>query len=162
MKKVLGILAMLLMVSSVNANLCDDAIDEGLWTSNPELFDLNDDGVTNLSDLALFSMNRSDDVFCNDLLYAHYQSQWTPSSNSRRFQMDLDKEDRIEMSRNLPLFGEVISREIEFNNTRYDVGFSWGGVNLYDKEGEKVTLEGLSITVEYRNFWSRTIVFERE
>jgi len=74
MNKIYTILGLLLiMASGVSANLCDDAINDGLWVSNPELFDIYEDGVTDLSDLILFSENRMDDHWCNILLDVYYR-----------------------------------------------------------------------------------------
>ena len=166
MKKILAVVLLLMMsMTTVSANLCDRAVDEDMWNTHPEFFDLNEDGVTNLSDLALFSSQQDDDSFCEGLFGDYFHRLDIPYvTGNKAFSENLDKYSEVRISSNMPFWGrESIAREIQYKATRYKIGFSWGGVQLYTKQGVAVdTPEGLNIEVEPRTFWTRTLVFTRE
>ena len=168
MNKIYGMLIgmLVLSMSFASANLCDDAINDGLWQSNPELFDLNEDGVTDLSDLAMFSSEIDNDSFCSNLLSNYYYPPFVNDDggveSSPSFKKyNLDRVDKVEMSRNV--FG-ALAREIQFDGVRYKVGLLWNSVWLVNKNTrENVGIpEGLKVTVEPRTFFTRTIIFEKE
>lgn len=161
MKKIIGILAMLLMISSVSANYCDN-VEEGFLDFEDLRTDLNKDGVVNLIDVTIFTTNRDNDTWCAELFESYYKKSNTVSG-SRTFQENLDNKNSYSMSRNLPILGESISRYLKFDGVTYRVGFSWAGVKLYNLDKEKMTWpEGLKVTIEPRTFWTRTLVFTRE
>jgi len=160
-KTILVFVLLIMTISGVSANLCDSAIRDGLWESNPGLFDLNEDGATNLSDLALFSSNSNNDTWCDELLWSYYYPN-VPSANAGSFtKYNLDKKERVEMSRNV--FWSK-AREIQYDGERYKVGFGFGTVKLYEKvTGEEVDFpEGLKVEVKSRTLWTRTLVFTKE
>ena len=163
MKKIISIFVLLFMVSSVSANMCDDAINDGLLQSQPELFDINNDGVTDLTDVALFAANRNNESFCNDLLNGYYNKPIPAASSGNFGPYNLDRRSTVEMSRNIPfLWREGISREIQYKGERYIIGFDGRNVNFYEKyTGEKVNLDGVNIEVNYRTFWTRTLIFTK-
>lgn len=162
MKKILGIMLLLMIsVTSVSANLCDRAVDEELFQEQNPLMDLNGDGVVDLSDIALFSMNSSNDAWCDNQFSAYFSHEDTPFvTGNAAFKENLDKHSTVVMSRNVFW---TVARDLQFNGVRYKVGFGWNTVKLYDSDKEEVAFpEGLKVSVEPRTLWTRSLVFTRE
>ena len=189
MNKIYGLFAiMLLAITSVNADMgaCDidgdgqvsltDTVylaEINQWFVNQDLrVDLNNDGKVDLSDIGLWATYSQEEGWCYDNMWQYFEEEEeeeeqpqqvdTVSRGQSFSHYNLDRRNQIEMSRNLPIFGEVIARQIQFNGERYKVGFGWGGVNFYNLDEEKVELDGLKVEVKPRTFWTRTLVFERE
>lgn len=157
---ILGI--MLIAISGVSANLCDNALEldennQTLWTSNPGLFDLNNDGATDLTDLGLFASLRNDDSFCYDLLKYEYIDFVTGSAT---FRENLDRFNTFEISKNL----YTKARVFQYEGTRYYSSVNlFDHVTIYNEDKEKIdTPEGLVIHIEPRTIWSRVLIFSKE
>ena len=167
MNKIYGMLIAMLVLSTsfVSANLCNDAVAEYDFYSHPELFDVNGDGVVNLSDLGLFAGLSQNDSWCEEQ-YSHLFEVEEPVDTVSRGQSfshyNLDRRSIVEMSRNIPfMWLESISREIQFEGERYRVGFNGNHVNFYHKETMEKTNLDIEVEVKYRTFWSRTLVFSK-